>query len=112
MSAVVDPHLRWLKRAEHWGEWIRFAEDGEADAVWMMKSTSGPRVRFYAVGRGQIGDEHAHVTAATCWAYASGYLPADAYERNEVMFLALGCRAEVLAGGVADGANGSRAVTA
>lgn len=95
--------LKWLKNAEHWGEWIRFDEGtGERESIFMLKSKSGPQVRFYARGKGQIGDRHTAVYQATCWAYGTGYLPADAYDDNARMFHALACRAEVAAGGVPD----------
>lgn len=102
MTATQTADLRWLNKAEHWGEWERFDEQtGERESIWMMKSTGSPKVRFYGVGRGQVGEQHAHVAAATCWAYATGYLPATD-DPNDV-FLHLACRAEVLAGGVAPG---------
>lgn len=92
--------LRWLRNAEHWGEWIRFDEvTGERESVWLLKSTTSPQARFYAIGKGQVGPRHQGVYQATCWAYGTGYLPAEVYVDNTAMFLALACRAEVLAGG-------------
>ncbi|MGH3355249.1 MAG: hypothetical protein ACRDOJ_05090 [Nocardioidaceae bacterium] len=96
----MSADLRWLRNAEHWGDgWMRFDETtGERESIWLLKSTSGPQARFYARGKGQIGPRHMGVYHAICWAYGTGYLPADAYQDNAQMFLALACRAEVLAG--------------
>lgn len=111
---------KWLDNSEHWGEWERFDErpedldprsvaltgrvstgTGERESIWMMKSTSGPQVRFYAVGKGQVGPEHAHVLAATCWAYGNGYLHAD-WATSDI-FMQLAAREEVLSGGAPEG---------
>lgn len=94
----MSTELKWLEKAEHWGEWERFDEQtGERESIWMMKSSSSPETRFYAIGLGQIGPRHKHVMAATCWAYANGYL--GVCERPEDIFLQIAARAEVLAGG-------------
>lgn len=93
----VDADLKWLKGAEHWGEWERFDEtSGERESIWMMKSSASPEVRFYAVGKGQIGGRHQHVMSATCWAYATGYLQVCSPDE---IWLQIACREEVLAGG-------------
>lgn len=88
--------LRWLRKAEHWGEWIRFSDTEIAppESIWMLKATDSPKVRFYAIGKGQVGPEHAHVVAATCWAYANRWIRPDNPIGDE-----LACRAEVMAGG-------------
>lgn len=87
---------RWLDKAENWGEWVRYSstEIAEPERVWMMKR--GAKVRFYMVGKGQVGPQHAHVVAATCWAYGNGFLDADPANLG----LSMACRAEVLRGGV------------
>lgn len=101
MSAPAKADLRWLRNAEHWGEWIRFDETtGQRESIWLLKSTTGPQARFYAKGKGQVGPRHHAVYQATLWAYGTGYLPAEAYVDDAEMFLALACRAEVAAGGV------------
>lgn len=92
--------LKWLEKAEQWGEYERFDEvTGERESIWMMKSGTSPEVRFYAVGKGQVGASHKSVAAATYWAYGTGYLgvcdPAD-------IFLQIACRREVMAGGAPD----------
>lgn len=111
-----DPHLRWLKNAEHWKVYERFDErpedldprevalgrssngTGEHEIIFLLKSKASHEARFYARGKGQIGPRHKHILAATCWAYGNGYLgvvvdPSD-------IFLQLACREEVLSGGV------------
>lgn len=90
--------LAWLRKAEHWGEWVRFSETEMAppESVWMMRHKNG-RVRFYAKSKGQVGPEHRHIVAATYWAYANRYLDPDF-----PIGLNLHARAEVLAGGIAD----------
>lgn len=98
MNTITNPDLRWLNNAEHWGEWQRFDEaTGERESIWMLKSLSSPEVRFYAIGKGQVGPRHKHMMAATYWAYGSGYLGAVAPEEIGVE---IACRAEVLAGGM------------
>lgn len=90
--------LKWLRNAEHWGEWERFDEvTGERESILMLKSKSSPQVRFYAVGKGQVGEHHKHVTAATYWAYGTGYL--GVVEDPKDIAVQIACRAEVLAGG-------------
>lgn len=87
--------LRWLKKAEHWGEWLRFSETelAEPESIWMMRHTNGT-VRFYAKGQGQVGPPHRHIVAATYWAYANRWIdPEISIGHN------LACRAEVAAGG-------------
>jgi hypothetical protein len=69
--------LRWLRYAEHWGEWVR----------------------FYMKGRGQVGDEHASVAAAASWAWANGWLWADPPYGDIDIIVQLACRNWVLAGG-------------
>lgn len=100
MSPKQRADKKWLENAEHWGEWIRYSEtelvDGPPESIWMMKSTSGPQVRFYAIGKGQVGSEHPHVVAATAWAWGNRWLMADEDIRGQ-----LACRAYVLAGGAA-----------
>lgn len=104
-TAQQAADFKWLTKAEDWGEWERFDETtGERESIWMRKSGSSPEVRFYAIGQGQIGPRHSHVVGATCWAYANGYLQVCA---PEDIWLEIACRKEVLAGGVARGANGS-----
>lgn len=94
----MNAHLKWLRSAEHFGEWERFDEvTGERESIWMMKSTRGPKVRFYAVGKGQVGPEHAHLVAATYWAYGTGYL--GVIDEPPEIFLEIACRNEVLSGG-------------
>jgi hypothetical protein len=87
--------LAWLKKADHWGDWIRFSdiEAAEPEQVWMMRHASG-RVRFYGVGVGQVGPEHAHIVAATHWAYAERWIDPELS-----MPFNLQCRAWVLDGG-------------
>ena|SRR5688572_16411983 len=93
-------NLKWLNNASHWGEWERFDETtGERESVWMFKSKSSPKVRFYAVGKGQIGKQHDSAVAATYWAYGTGYLGVT--EDPNGIFLQIACRQEVLAGGAA-----------
>lgn len=118
LTAAQKAERKWLDRSEHWGEWERFDErpedldprsvaltgrtstgTGERESIWMMKSTAGPNVRFYAVGKGQVGREHAHVVAATCWAYGNGYLPVLQDPNDPIIFLHLAAREEVLSGG-------------
>lgn len=95
LNAAQRADLKWLRKADHWGEWVRFSdfEIAPPESVWMMRGARG-RVRFYAVGKGQVGPEHRHVVAATCWALANGYLDPDA-----PLGLSVAARAEVLAGG-------------
>ena len=92
-------HLRWLRKAEHWGEWVRFSdtEPAEPESVWMMVGGNG-RVRFYAIGRGQVGNEHASVVAATTWAWANRWLWREP-DGSLDMPRQLACRRWVLAGG-------------
>lgn len=119
LSAGQRADKKWLDRSEHWGEWERFDErpedldprevaltgrtstgSGVREAIFMMKSTSGPQVRFYAIGKGHVGKEHAHVLAATCWAYGSGYL--RVVDTDDEICLQLAAREEVLSGGAPD----------
>lgn len=95
-NAERERDLRWLRNAEHWGEWIRFSDTelAEPERVWMMRGKNG-RVRFYAKGKGQVGPEHAHIVAASYWAYGNRYLDPD-----YPIGLNLAARAEVLAGGI------------
>lgn len=106
--------LRWLRKAEHWGEWERFDEapedldprmvahgrtstgTGERESIWLLKSTGSPEARFYAVGKGQVGPRHRHVLAAVCWAYGNGYLAVC--DPGEIG-LQVAAREEVLSGG-------------
>lgn len=91
--------LKWLNKAEHWGEWERFDEvTGDRESIWMLKSTTGPQVRFYAKGKGEVS-RHPHVVAATYWAYGTGYL--QVCDPNDIAAISLNvaCRAEVMAGG-------------
>jgi hypothetical protein len=95
-KATAD--LKWLRNAEHFGEWERFDETtGERESIWMMKSQSSPKVRFYAVGKGQVGKEHHTLVSATYWAYGTGYL--GVIDDPAEIFLEIACRNEVLAGG-------------
>lgn len=92
----VAAETKWLEAAEDWGAWVRYPDDRPGDPEWiyMRKSGSSPEVRFYAIGKGQVGAEHKSVVAATYWAYANGWLWGD----GDILF-ELACRAEVLAGG-------------
>ncbi len=91
--------LRWLKKAEHWGEWLRFSETELADpeSIWMMRGGNG-RVRFYAKGKGQVGPEHKHVVGAAMWAWANRWLWTEP-DGSLDMLRQLACRSWVLAGG-------------
>lgn len=93
--------LRWLNKAEHWGEWVRFSETEAADpeSIWMMRGGNG-NVRFYAKGRGQQGPEHKSVVAATAWAWANRWLWKDEDGTLDIGGQ-LACRKWVLAGGAA-----------
>lgn len=93
-QAAAD--LSWLRNAENWGLWIRFSETEPAppEEAWMMRHRDG-RVRFYAVGKGQVGPEHKHVVAATYWAFGNRWMDPDI-----PLGLNLAARDEVLAGGV------------
>lgn len=96
MTDKSQTDLKWLQKAEHWGDWLRFSDHelAEPQRVWMMVGPTG-RVRFYEVGKGQVGPEHRHVVAATYWAFSQGFIdPACSIGHN------LACRAEVLAGGL------------
>lgn len=90
--------LRWLRKADNWGEWLRFSETERADPerVWMMVGDG--RVRFYAEGKGQVGEDHRSVVAATCWAWANRWLWTDP-DGSLDMPRQLACRRWVLAGG-------------
>lgn len=96
---MATTDLRWLKKAEHWGEWIRFSETEAADpeSVWMMRGANG-RVRFYAKGRGQVGPEHGSVVAAAHWAWANRWLWLEP-DGSLDMLAQLACRRWTLAGG-------------
>lgn len=97
MSADAD--LRWLRKAEHWGKWIRFSDSeiAEPETIWMMRGASG-RVRFYAVGKGQQGPEHNSVVAASAWAWGNRWLWAEP-DGSIDMGVQLACREWVLNGG-------------
>lgn len=102
MSAATtdrEKHLRWLKKAEHWGEWVRVPDDrpGGEERVWMMRGGNG-RVRFYKVGHGQQGDEHASVVAAAYWAWANGWLWTEPDGSLDIL-AQLACRRFVQEGG-------------
>lgn len=98
-GATRDRDLRWLGKAEHWGEWRRFSdtEAAEPESVWMMRGAGG-QVRFYARGQGQVGPEHESVVAATAWAWANRWLWVDP-DGTLDMPRQLACREWVLAGG-------------
>lgn len=91
--------LRWLDKADHWGEWIRFSETEAADpeSVWMMQGRNG-HVRFYAKGKGQVGPDHKSVVAAAYWAWAERWLWLD-QDGDLDMLGQLACRAWMLNGG-------------
>ena len=98
MTTTAQADLKWLNNAEHFGEWERCDEvTGERESIWMMKSKSSPKVRFYAVGKGQVGKQHESVVAATYWAYGTGYL--GVIEDPMDIFHQIACRREVMAGG-------------
>lgn len=103
-TTTRSPHLRWLNQAEHWGEWQRVPDDepGAAESIWMMRGAKG-RVRFYAIGKGQIGSEHAHVVAASTWAWANGWLWCEPGGGGVDLLAQLACRKWVIAGGAPDG---------
>jgi hypothetical protein len=100
-ATTAKADLRWLRKAEHWGEWVRFSdvELAPAESVWMMRGGNGS-VRFYEKGKGQVGPQHQHVVAAACWAWANGWLWADP-DGTVDMGSQLACRNWVMAGGVA-----------
>ncbi|MDZ7732185.1 MAG: hypothetical protein U5R31_02955 [Acidimicrobiia bacterium] len=81
--AATDEDLRWLAKAEHMGEWVRFAIEGDdeyidvhgpRETIWLLKR--GRSCRFYQVGKGQYGREHQSLVAACCWAWANDWLSA------------------------------------
>lgn len=92
--------LRWLKTAEHWGEWIRFPDDrpGEPERIWLLQGGSG--ARFYGVGKGQIGPRHQSIYVAALWAWANRWFWTDEYGDFDILSQ-LACRKWVLAGGAA-----------
>lgn len=94
-----EQHIAWLRKANHWGEWIRFSETEAADpeSVWMMQGSNG-RVRFYAKGEGQVGPEHQSVVVAAHWAWANRWLWLEP-DGSLDMLGQLACRKWVLAGG-------------
>lgn len=94
-----DPHLRWLKKAEHWGEWVRYSDTELAppESIWMMCGASG-NVRFYAKGKGQYGDEHGSVVAAAYWAWMNRWLWTEPDGGLDIL-AQLACRAWCMAGG-------------
>lgn len=98
-SRSADEDLRWLRKSEHWGEWTRVSDDDPNDVqhVWMMRHRNG-KVRFYEVGKGQVGPECPHVVAAVYWAYAHWFMAVDAS-----IWLNIACRKEVMAGGIDQG---------
>lgn len=84
---------RWAK-AVNWGLWLAYPENGETQfqEVWMLRLDA--RVRFVSRGR-QHGPQHAHVVAATYWAFAHGWRdPAITTVHN------IRCITEVRSGGV------------
>lgn len=98
MKTQTADHLKWLQDAEHWREYERFDEtSGERESIWLMKSMSSPEARFYARGKGQVGDKHQSIVAATYWVYSAGYL--GVCENPNDVLLEIECRAEVLNGG-------------
>lgn len=98
LTARQTADLKWLNNAEHFGEWERFDEaTGERESIWMLKSLSSPKVRFYAEGKGMVGKEHGTLVAATYWAYGTGYL--GVIEDPMDIFHEIACRQEVLSGG-------------
>lgn len=92
--------LLWLKKAEHWGEWRRYSETelAEPESIWMMKGAGG-KVRFFAIGKGQVGDEHGSVVQASCWAWANRWCWVDTESGGVDMPAQLECRQWVLNGG-------------
>lgn len=101
-STSVDKHLSWLTKAEHWGEWVRFSETEPAapESIWMMRGGNG-RVRFYAIGEGQVGPEHRSVVAAATWAWANRWFWTDPESGEVDILVEISCREWVLAGGAA-----------
>src|SRR5205085_6654742 len=91
--------LRWLNKAVHWGEWVRYPDDqsGEPERVWMMRGANG-NVRFYAKGQGQQGDEHQSVVAASYWAWSNRWLEVEPDGTVDIV-TQLECRTWCLAGG-------------
>lgn len=98
-STPPEKHRRWLAKAEHYGEWVRFSETelAEPERVWLMKGGNG-RCRFYAVGRGQVGPEHAGLYPASLWAWANRWLALDPFGDLDILGQ-LACRKWVLDGG-------------
>lgn len=98
MTEQQKADVKWLNKAEHYGEWERFeGVTGERESIWMMKSKASPKVRFYAVGKGQVGKEHPTLVSATYWAYGTGYL--GVIDDPSEIFLEIACRNEVQSGG-------------
>lgn len=97
-----EAELRWLRKAEPWGEWIRFSgtEAAEPESIFMMRGING-RVRFYAKGKGQVGKEHRHTYGAALWAWANRWLWTDPETGQVDMLEQLACRRWVLDGGAA-----------
>lgn len=98
VSEKQQADLRWLGKADNWGEWIRFPDDrlGEPERIWMMRGNR--YVRFYAVGKGQVGVQHHSIVAAACWAWANRWFWTDEYGEFDILSQ-LECRKWVLAGG-------------
>lgn len=67
---------RWA-RAENWGRWLAYPEDGALSyhEVFMLRLSG--RVRFVGRGGKQYGPQHATVVAATYWAFAHGWRDPD-----------------------------------
>lgn len=99
MTRTKESELRWLRKADNWGEWIRFSDTelAEPESVWMMRGASG-RVRFYAKGKGQVGPEHPHVMAAYYWAWGNRWLHLEPDGSLDIL-TQLACRKWVLDGG-------------
>jgi hypothetical protein len=94
-----EAHLRWIGKAENWGEWLRFSETdlAEPESMWMLSGPGG--VRFYAVGKGQVGKQHKSVLAAACWAWANRWCWTEPDTGSVNMATQLACREWVLKGG-------------
>lgn len=91
--------VKWLEKAEHWGEWKRVPDDkpGAPESIWLLKGSNG-NARFYAKGKGQVGPEHKSLVAATYWAWGNRWLWAEP-DGSIDLPTQLGCRQWVSAGG-------------